>query len=365
MPIPAPRPLAIAVALTASLAASPAGALQYVYSEVSAYAEASSQLCSSYSTGTVGSTRYSCNQNNAFNLAVQESDSTNGTNPLSVGGTGSDYGYFVNNTIGIVTIPGAPLATRARAESNPFQNRAYASTTAFSSVTGGEDIPNTGSETRYNDSFATADALSVWAEEITFTGGVALGQGAMQFAISGNISVSSSNSFIQHSGPEGVQPIFGPVGGSAGANEMLFAIEVFDSQDNFVTSAAYRAWSNGPVDDTLTVFVPFTYGETYTFVGTLSVSGYGYGLNQISCVVLPGGGRDCTVNGSEHEDGSLDFESTVNVSKLIVPPGTTALGTGGSALPFPVVVPEPGTALLLGAGLAGIALRGRRARGAA
>lgn len=352
--------LSFLVALAGGLATRPAAALQYLQSEVSAYAEASSQLCSSYSTGDVGSTRYACSQNNAFNLAVEESDSTDSSNALSVGGTGSDYGYFVNNEIGIVSIPGGPLAARARAQSDPFENRAYISTTAFSSVSGGEDLAGTGNETRYNDSYATANALSIWAEEITFTGGVALGQGAMQFAISGNISVSSSNSFIQHEGPEGERPSFGPSGGSAGANEMLFAIDVFDSENNFVSGATYRAYSNGSIDDTLNVFVPFTYGETYTFVGSLSVSGYGYGLNQISCVVLPGGGRDCTVNGSEHEDGSLDFESTVSVSKLIVPPGTTALGTGGSALPFAVVVPEPTTAALFGAGLAALGARGRR-----
>lgn len=353
--------LAIPAALAASLTASPAAALQYLYSEVSAYAEASSQLCSSYSTGTVGSTRYSCNQNNATNVAVQASDSADDTRALSVGGTGSDYGYFVNSTIGIVPIQGSPLAADARAKSAPFQNRAYAHTVAFSSISGGEDLPNTGNETRYNDSYATADALSVWAEEITFTGAATLGQGAMQFAISGNISVSGSNSFIQHSAPEGALTSLGPSSGGAGANEMLFAIDVFDAQQNFVAGATYRAYSNGAIDDTLTVFVPFVYGATYTFIGSLSVSGYGYGLNQISCVVLPGGGRDCTVNGSEHEDGRLDFESTVRVSSLTVPPGTTVLGTGGSALPFPVVVPEPTTALLLAAGLAGLGMRGRRA----
>jgi len=345
-----------------ALSAGGAEAYQFAGASASGYAEASSQLCGSVSSGTVGSTRYACNQNNTGRVFVEDQETTDAAGEeVHVSGQGEAYGYFVNDTIGIIEIPGSPLATEATAHTNAFSNHAFARTVAFSSVTGGEDIIGMGDETRYNDSTATAEAWSQWAEEITFTGGTTLGQGAMRFAIDGAISVSSyGDPFIEHTQPEGASVAFEAFNGNVGANEMIFALDVFDSEGNFVTGGRYLAYSNGNVSDELTVFVPFQYGETYTFVGTLGVYSYGYGLNNLSCEIVAGGGQNCSVQGSEGTDGTLDFANTVSVESLTLPVGASAVGTGGATLPFPILVPEPASAGLLALGVAALAWRRER-----
>jgi len=351
---------------TIALAAGTGQAIQFTFSTASAYAEASSELCASYSSG--GGSSYVCNHNNTGRVFVGDEETTQGSNEVSVSGQGEAYQYVYSTPQGpaFIEIPGSPLSAEASASTRAYENRARVSTNAFSSVTGGEDVPDAGNETRYNSSDASAFATSSWAEEITFTGAATLGQGAMLFSIHGQISSSSYGTpLFEPDGPEGASVAFEAYEGGAGFNEMIFAVDVFDADEQFVTGGRYRAYSDGTVDADLVVLVPFTYGETYTFVGTLEVASKGFGLNHIQCTGSPGSGDyTCSVNGSSGGDSTLAFDSTVTVESLTVPEGTTVYGTGGSSLPFAVVVPEPASASLLALGLAGLYAGGRRRRAA-
>jgi hypothetical protein len=243
----------------------------------------------------------------------------------------------------IANVPGTQTTASASAQTDFWVNRARARVRGDLAVSGGEDMIDFGSETRYTDASAAAGALSRWLTHLTFEGGSGSGSATLQFAISGEVELTD-----------------------AALSDATFRFALIDpgasddeGDDVVVAEESFATSQSGPVAFDLLVNFPFHYGRTYLAVGELSLLASGGGTTPIACEDVAG---PCVVGSLPvliHSD--YDFFSTVAATRLIVPPGTTALGPEGTHLPFSVVPgPAPLPALALALAALGLAPWSRR-----
>lgn len=226
---------------------------------------------------------------------------------------------------------GFPTTATARAETDVWVNRAFATATSGTTIV---DVPLVdafqlvGSEAR-------AIAMSAYQTQVTFAGGS--GVATMQIRLTGSV-VRDGYEF----------GAFANVGFGLLTGDSVTIPDIEDAAESFVVNR-----ENGTVDELISIPIVFQANQPLTVTGILVTAA----TTTTDFLVTDGAGQE----GSDvYEDlgqvfAQLDFMGTAKVERLIVPIGVTVTGDGGTALPFTVVaVPEPGTYALFAAGLAGL-----------
>jgi|GEM_PF-5981532 len=336
------RPLLLlSCALAAAPAAAPAAAERTLYSRAAATAYQSGELCEADDEGD-----YECAFSGDVSAPGEEEERFDASSADASASLG---------------VP-ADVDGQASARAAVWENHAAVHAAATTGAVGGPD-PTAG-QTTYWSTLATAEADSRWTDEITF-GGSAGGTATFDVAVEGSgllDGLGASGQLVYQlsfydpalaPGPKGPIP------------QARLVVEVDPSAvaapGCLAVTPAFTTCEFGPgaLDEVAQVSLAFEAGKTYAAAGSLLLSAQAQAQWPIDCPI-GASGPDCSVGDPSSAGVDLAFGESVRVTRLDVPPGTTALGFGGAALPFPV--PEPERALLVAVGAAVLLVAGRAPR---